>query len=102
MSDGVLAYGPLLLVVIGWAVVNSQHNKRESRKEARALVDAAKETINDASKKTVDDLAEGANESAYDVKAGLEALEIEFERLPNFVKGCPLMQRLIEFADALT
>lgn len=91
-----------LLVVVGWAVVNQQHNKRESRKEARTLVDSTKKAVVELAKMAVAYQVQANADLAHDIKAGLEALEIELERTPHFAKWSPLMERYIAFADAAT
>lgn len=93
---------PPILVVIGWWVVNAGNTKRENRKEARALLDSAKITILECAKLGVEDMVAGASHHSYAIKAGLDNIEIEFERMPNWGKASPLMSRFIEFSEALT
>lgn len=93
----------LLLVVVGWGVVNSQHNKRESRKEARAAADRAKVLISGVARASADYMAKPDPTKANAIKLDLELAELELEVFPNFkVKGNPLMGRLVEFQDAVT
>ena len=96
------AYLPLLLVVIGWLVVNSQHNRRETRKEGRALIDAAKKLVQEIAKNAVAYHCDGKDDVAFDIKASLEALEIELERTPHFFKVSPLMYKFVKFSEAVT
>jgi len=102
--DDFLKALPPMLVVIGWILVNYQNDKRELRKEARALVDAAKKSIVELAAKAVSYHVDGKVDTAYEIKAGIEALEVECERLPgaSFLRNSPLMLCLVAFADAMT
>lgn len=94
---------PLIVVVIGWAVVNHQHNRRETRKEGRALIDSAKKIAVEVSRQAVDYYCEADKGSlSYDIKAALEALEIELERTPHFLPVSPLMYAFLQFSEAIT
>lgn len=42
-----------IVIIIGWFIVNSQHNKRELRKERRAQIDTFNEKIDQLEKKAV-------------------------------------------------
>lgn len=100
--DDLLKWLPPVLVVAGWVIVNHQNDKRETRKEARSLVDAAKKLVGDIASKALDYHVNGNTDLAFEIKAGLDQLEIECERLPSFVRGCPLMAALIALQDAAT
>jgi len=93
---------PSLLVVIGWIIVNHQNNKRETRKECRSLIDDAKAAVIDVAAKAVLYHTEAKKELSVEILAAIDALEIECERLPNWVKGCPLMGCHAAFANAMT
>ena len=105
MTDDVsyLPYASLLVVVVGWFVANHQANTREVRKEARSAVDEARKLIKEVANDSLKYFCEGKDELAVPIKSGLEALEVDLDRLPNFrVKDAPLMGRLVEFQDAVT
>lgn len=95
-------YIPLLLVVAGWAVVNHQNNRRETRKEMRASVDATKKAIIEVSRLAVDYYCGIGAEAAHEIKWSLQALEIELERLPGFDQRSSLLKRFVEFSEAAT
>lgn len=98
-----IPYFALLLVVMGWFVANLQANKREDRKEARALVDAAKARAMQIAGDSLKYLCEGQTDLAIQIKSSFEALEVELTRLPNFSsKASPLLKTLIDFQDAVT
>ena len=98
------AYLPALLVVIGWGLVNHQNNKRETRKEARALIDSVKKQATDVARQAVSYHCETKPDLAYDIKAALEQIEIELERLrdPCFHRQGPLMDAFVCFSNAIT
>ncbi|MBV8603221.1 MAG: hypothetical protein JO224_00920 [Pelomonas sp.] len=101
--DDFLKWLPPILVVLGWIVVNWQNDKRELRKEARTLIDAAKKSVGEIAVKAVNYHVDGQHGLAFEIKAGLDALEIECERLPFFVvKNSPLMGAHVAFSDAVT
>lgn len=93
---------PSIVVVVGWWLVNSWADKREDRKEARSLIDAAKETIFELTELGASYHQDGKTELAFAIKSGLEGLEVEFERLPAYTLNGPLMACFNKFADALT
>ncbi|MBV8045683.1 MAG: hypothetical protein JO171_00905 [Paludibacterium sp.] len=97
-----LKWLPPVLVVLGWIVVNWQNDKRELRKEARSLIDAAKKLVGEIAVKAVNYHVDGQHGLTFEIKAGLDALEIECERLPYFVKDSPLMGAHVAFTDAIT
>ena len=37
-----MQFVPWVLIIVGWAIVNHQNNRRETRKEARSMADNAK------------------------------------------------------------
>ena len=103
MSDSTPAYLALAVVVVGWFVANFQANRREDRKEARALVDRAKLLAEGIAKDAIDYLASPDSALAPKLKADLDLLEIELSRLPNFdVRSAPLISRLTHFQEAVT
>lgn len=98
-----LRFAPLLLTVIGWWLVNRQSNKRETRKEHRALADAAKREIlriaDDAASYFMDTMSSLSSKITW----SLEVLEIELERMPNVGESHKaLFDALANFADACT
>ena len=98
-----LPYLALLLVVIGWFVANSQANARETRKEARSLIDSAKNRVIEIAADAVAYLCDGKADLAPSIKASLDVLEVELSRLPHFnSKSSPLLRRLMAFQDAVT
>lgn len=107
-ADELLRYAPLLLTVAGWWVVNKQHNKREARKEHRALVDAAKREIARIADDAISYFTDTMSSLDHRIVWSLDALEIELARLPErqepaprHVDGSPF-DALIRFANACT
>lgn len=93
----------LILVIVGWGVVNHQNNRRETRKEARAAADRAKQWIAEVATAAVEYAQAPDVAKAAAIKMKLELAERELETFPNFkVKGNPLMGRLMDFQDAAT
>ena len=89
------------LIVVGWAVVNLTNNGREARKEARSAVDSAKELISSISTTSVEYFTGTENDLTYEIKSGLELLEIELERIRGFA-GSHLFRAYLEFQEACT
>lgn len=95
---------PVLATVAGWAIVNHQNNRREIRKEERALIDAAKKLVIELAAKARAYMC-GASRSEdieADIKSGLEQLEIELSRLRGYSKNLALISAMAGFADAAT
>lgn len=90
-----------VLIVIGWLIVNAQNNLRETRKEARAMSDNAKELAIDTASNAYQYMTTDSINSV-ELKSSLEVLEIELERFPDFGPGGRLIQRFNDFADAIT
>ena len=92
------------VTVIGWAIVNWQNNRREERKEARALLDSAKKLAVELAAKAQDYMcqADRDEELEAEIKAGLDALEIELTRLPNYQSLRNLVSAVADFGDAAT
>ena len=101
-SKDVAPYLTPALVFVGWMVVNHQNNKRETRKEFRALVDTAKVEARTIAKLRLDDMLKGANDNALEITSGLTALEVNLERFDNFLPNTPLMSAYVAFSEALT
>lgn len=101
MGNELLRYAPLLLTIAGWWLVNQQNNKREARKECRALIDAAKREIvriaDDATRYFMDTTSQLDRQITW----SLDALEIEIERLPPESTAVPITA-FSKFADACT
>ena len=95
-------YLPLLLVVAGWAVVNHQNNRRETRKEMRALLDSTKKATVEVARLAVAYYCDAEAEAAHEIKWSLQALEIELERLPGFDQRSRLLKKFVEFSEAAT
>lgn len=95
---------PLLATIAGWAIVNYQNNKREIRKEERALIDAAKKLAIElaAKARTYMCSATRSEDTEADIKSGLEQLEIELTRLRGYSKHLALISVMAGFADAAT
>lgn len=94
---------PLALTVVGWWWVNRQNNRREARKEHRALLDAAKRQVVDVSAKTVAYLQDADSVLAPEIKWAFDELEVELLRLPDFGKdGSELLRDFVLFTDACT
>lgn len=100
--DDLLKFLPAGLVVAGWYIVNRQNDKREARKEARAIINAAKTEVVAVAKLAVEYKLKADRGVAHEIKARLEALEIELENLAYFGNKSPLLKRYVAFTDATT
>lgn len=93
----------LAAVVIGWFVSNSQANRREDRKEGRALIDEAKTLVVEICDNAVKYRCDLQSELATSIKSSLDLLEVELSRTPHFaIKGGPLMAALVDLQEATT
>jgi hypothetical protein len=93
----------IFVLVVGWVVVNGQHNQREDRKESRALSDRAKAATLDIARVALRYHCEGAFELTSQIKWDLDALELELSLFPNYgTRGGPLISRYVAFVDAVT
>lgn len=98
-----LRFAPLLLTIIGWWLVNLQSNKRETRKEHRALVDAAKRDIAKIADDATSYFMDTMSPLSPKIKWSLHALEIELERMPHAGNNHnALFDALADFAEACT
>lgn len=104
MTEDLPAYQVVtwILIAVGWAIVNSQHNKRETRKEARVMADNSKRLTVEVTKLAIQYFCSRDEHLASDIKSELQVLEIEFERFPLFKRGSTLMTRFVEFSDLVT
>lgn len=100
MNNG-SAWVGYLLVVIGWWFVNRTNNERETRKEARAAVDAAKKEVHAIAKRAIEYFTDLKCTATDDIKNSLELLEVELERLKDY-RTCQVMNRMAEFHEACT
>lgn len=92
----------LMSIVIGWVVVNHQHNRREDRKEFRALSDRAKALTASIAKDAMAFHCEGKTDLTAQIKWDLDALELELTLFPNYsVRDGPLLSCYVAFADAV-
>lgn len=99
-----LPWLPTLATVAGWAVVNWQANRRESRKEQRSVMDAAKRlAVETASKSAAYMCADERSEAIEaDIKSCLDQIEIELGRIDGYPKVRSLVEAMAEFGDAAT
>ena len=99
-----LPWLPLLMTVAGWFMVNWQNNRRENRKEERALLDAAKKLVIDMATKARAYMSaiDRNEETEADIKAGVDQLEIELGRLPRYKQETKLINAVAAFGDAAT
>lgn len=90
--------------MIGWAIVSWQANRREVRKEQRAVVDAAKKlAVECAAASSTYMCSEGRDEAAEgSIKSQLDLLEIELGRIPEYGEDRALVGAMAKFADACT
>lgn len=101
MDPFLLQWLPALIAIGGWVIVNSQNNKRETRKEGRAAADCAKKLTMEAAALGVAYL-KGDRADSFAVKLIMEALEVELARFPLFNQGSRLMGRYVDFDTAIT
>lgn len=97
-----LRYAPLLLTIAGWYFVNLQSNRRETRKEHRALLDAAKKQATEICANALKYLQDTDSKLAPEIKWALSGVEIEFCRLPGYGKDSKLLSCYVSFVDACT
>jgi hypothetical protein len=97
-----LRYAPLLLTIAGWYFVNLQSNRRETRKEHRALLDITKKQVSEICANALKYLQDSDSKLAPEIKWALSSVEIEFCRLPGYGKSSPLLARYVSFVDACT
>lgn len=90
-----------LLVIVGWWIVNHTSNKRETRKEARATIDAAKREVQIIAKAAVAYFTDLQNTQSDDIKSALDLFEVELERLDCYTRSV-LSYRLADFHEACT
>lgn len=107
----VITAAGVCVAVIGWFVVNRQNNDRESRKELRARIDAAKKNIENVLTAHRNYLAEPGYvpEKHAGVTSSLSILAAEIEAVRQWVGRSvrlPLRESLtwalVEFRQALT
>lgn len=90
-----------LLVILGWVIVNSQHNHRENRKEYRAAIDKISTDLVDAEKKAIE-----FHTSDYDeLSANLMVRQIT--RIARKIASLGLLENqnlkmIIDFRSAIT
>jgi hypothetical protein len=93
----------LLLVVVGWVVLNAQTKGLERRKEARASADRAKAMAAGVAVSAIEYRQTRDRVSAIKIKMHLELIELELEVFPFLsVRDGPLMGWLVAFQDATT
>lgn len=94
----------LLIAVVGWWVVNRQHDKRERRKEERALVDGLKKLVIEVSKSATDYMCAPHRDEGIesDLKLALDQIEIELARFRAYASDGELVTAMGNFADAAT
>lgn len=106
MIDWVFRSAPVLLVIVGWAVVNHQNNLRETRKERRKAADEAKSIAKELSQLAVIYYTKADRDKELPIKNLLDELEIELSRLPkngtNTLEMTALINCLNELRDAIT
>jgi hypothetical protein len=90
-----------LLVVAGWWYVNRTNNQRETRKEARSAVDAAKKDVQAIAKLAVAYFTDANSVASDEIKNSLELLEVELERLEGYASS-QVMNRMSDFHEACT
>jgi hypothetical protein len=102
IGNELLRYAPLIMTVVGWWYVNSQSNRRETRKEHRALIDASKREVANIANEAAEYRCDVRSDLAPKIKWSLQALEIDLERLPGFFPTSEIMKGLMDFSDACT
>lgn len=93
---------PAAMTLAGWAVINWQNNRRETRKEGRSTADNAKKLAKDAASIGIGYWQQRPDNLSWQVKAALEELEVELSRFPGFAQGSLLMNQFVKFDDAIT
>lgn len=99
--------GGWLLVIVGWLVVNWQTNRREQRKEIRALIDSTEKLILEIEVTARDyyalpGSAEKAQTLALQIKASFRTLSSRLTVLKNCSARFNATEKLIAFRTAVT
>lgn len=104
LKDYVLPWLPTTATLIGWYVVNRQNNKREARKEERALIDGVKKLVIDLTGQARNYMCTETRDEGIEaeIKLRLSQVEIELERLPGYVTTSVLVDAMAAFGDAAT
>lgn len=98
----VLPWAAPALTVLGWYLVNKQSNKREVRKEMRAVCDRSKALVREAVALGMQYWAGTNGVLAWQVKAVLEELEVELSRFPDRHGRQDLLGKHADLLDAIT
>lgn len=98
---------PVLVTLAGWTVVNHQNNQRETRKEVRAALDAAKRALFDAADVARHYHLSAGRDEAIEaaIKRQLDSAETELLRLPFYCspeEGAQLQTRFARFSSVVT
>lgn len=78
-----------VLVVVSWAVVNRQHNRRETRKELRAQLDQLKESLS-----SLEQIAEQYHSGASHDEGTARRIKLLLQRITNGVDQLGLLDDL--------
>lgn len=96
-----LPWLPPVFTLIGWYIVNQQNNQRETRKDLRAAADRCKALARDVAQLGFKYWAGQDNVKTWQIKAGLEELEVELDRFPEAKGGADLMSCYVDFVEAI-
>ena len=104
LKDYVLPWLPIAFTLAGWYVVNRQNNKREARKEERALIDGVKKLVIDLTGQARSYMCTEARDEDQeaDIKLRLSQMEIELGRLPCYAETPWLVDAVAAFGHAAT
>jgi hypothetical protein len=104
LKDYVLPWLPTTATLIGWYVVNLQNNKREARKEERALIDGVKKLVIDLTGQARSYMCAEARDEGVEteIKLKLSQVEIELGRFPRYAETPALVDAVAAFGDAAT
>lgn len=97
-----LPWLPSVFTLLGWYVINRQNNQRESRKDLRAAADRSKVLAREIAQLGFKYWAGQDETKAWQIKATLEELEVEIGRFPQVKRCSSLMDRYVDFVDAVT
>lgn len=96
-----------LLIIIGWFFVSRDHNRRERRKEIRALITDFVSNVRECEEKGLEywstpSESERATALSVSIKSAVQSLGAQLGRIQTACRGMSTSQEMIRFRRALT